>query len=645
MSGNDINNSAYNGITSKFVHASLDKDTDSLVKFDEAKKSSKFSGSIFSNNENIEQTIEEKLKNNTRLNSAIENNKQEVIGTVKKYMGSCANLFNKVTSSFQSIGYTAIQVKDSDNESDAQAKIDEQIENAIQNFVGSAEGNTNNIEAAIKRAISLTENQYAGDADASANGTVKGKQKGAEFGETLERLTYNNETADGDAKATVAFYSSAQGGKDAPKTQGYKDTTAFLEANGAKTFTREVNGEKQTIFVFKDNLGNKRRVVVDDAGQMHDLEATTTIGKNTYITADAKDALNLQEGEKVKRRKVDGQYQNVVMTTTYYGDKTARVADYNSVTGEIGVTDGLQQDNAGGRAKFSSSTSGLSAYVNSHSGYEFVNGQVKTGTRNDIFGNEHNKYATTQNSRGILDANGLNRAIHNIQQSVQEKGGSISVDGNIVTVQINGHSYPIDKTDYKSADKMLRLISNELNKTPDKTVPQDIRVNVDYTEDGRIDANETVHGSNGDNHEHGHSGVKLGVSLDNGTVKRNGAGTVHSLKGHYNDNLTRAQFRNEGWYSGNSRTKEKALIEQMDSEAFRGSGKHVRNLKNSSEFAERLLKTQGVQAPTQSQIDKLAKAIQTANPSLFDSETGAMYKNADFARLNLPRNFDRYKNA
>ncbi len=62
-------------------------------------------------------------------------------------------------------------------------------------------------------------------------------------------------------------------------------TEATLDEIGAKTFTREVNGEKQEIAVLRDEDGNKVRRLINEDGTMGEtLVPVSTFGKNKYIT-------------------------------------------------------------------------------------------------------------------------------------------------------------------------------------------------------------------------------------------------------------------------------------------------------------------------------------------------------------------------
>ena len=59
---------------------------------------------------------------------------------------------------------------------------------------------------------------------------------------------------------------------------------ASLKEQGAKFIEREVNGEQREIAVYHNSEGEKVRQVVNDDGSIENLVATSTLGKNKYIT-------------------------------------------------------------------------------------------------------------------------------------------------------------------------------------------------------------------------------------------------------------------------------------------------------------------------------------------------------------------------
>lgn len=59
---------------------------------------------------------------------------------------------------------------------------------------------------------------------------------------------------------------------------------ASLKEQGAKFIEREVNGEQREIAVYHNSEGEKVRQVVNDDGTIENLVATSTLGKNKYIT-------------------------------------------------------------------------------------------------------------------------------------------------------------------------------------------------------------------------------------------------------------------------------------------------------------------------------------------------------------------------
>lgn len=68
----------------------------------------------------------------------------------------------------------------------------------------------------------------------------------------------------------------------AQSVSGNGNKGSIFSGNKVKQFTREVNGVRQTIYVGKDQNGNKIRT--DAYGNI--LITTSQFGKNTYITAD-----------------------------------------------------------------------------------------------------------------------------------------------------------------------------------------------------------------------------------------------------------------------------------------------------------------------------------------------------------------------
>lgn len=175
-------------------------------------------------------------------------------------------------------------------------------------------------------------------------------------------------------------------------------------------------------------------------------------------------------------------------------------------------------------------------------------------------------------------------------------------------------------------------------------------------EDNRIDANikrdgstiqypdGTEYISNSETWESG--GIVEGAGVDTTTHESSDIGKDEINKVDYTSTyLSKQQFIDEGWITDVNRRKEQEYLALMDSSEIKGSNKSVRNLKTGREFAERFIAAYKLKNNDSSNynVDMLAGAIMAANPSLFDINTGNMYRNADFSRLNLPTNLDRFK--
>ena len=72
---------------------------------------------------------------------------------------------------------------------------------------------------------------------------------------------------------------------EVPKNNGNASSVRnTFEGLGAKFLQREVNGEKQEIVIYKDSNGEKHRFIIKEDGSTENLIATSTKGKNKYIT-------------------------------------------------------------------------------------------------------------------------------------------------------------------------------------------------------------------------------------------------------------------------------------------------------------------------------------------------------------------------
>lgn len=597
-----------------------------------------------------EQQIDEAIKNSKRLS---QDNQANAKSVVQKYLGgvSFSSLVNN-WSGFGEISYQAKELQDADFEKDVQNEIDKRIEDTIKKRVESlSQQITTQYKAELDKALTQAENELVGDKDLqNQDGTVS--TKGDDY-DKLKDLLYKRPADDKKNEHTEVstFTSSAKGAES--KSQGYQNTVAYLEANGAKAKTKLVNGQEQTVYKINDYQGT-RYVTVDDAGQVHELDKNKGFLRTSKFTttdsiADAKSQTGLGStvDVKVKVRNVDGQKQSV-MTWKDKDGSHSRVIDHNEQSGITTSTD-VYQVNAGGRAKYSSAVSGLSALAdNSDDNTGFVQKphRFQNGTYTSEDGVERPNYVMTQRGRTKLDKANIGSAIKNIVAEVKSKGINVpeAKDG-VTIITINGHEYKLDENDNVSADRTMRLIKGEIarlsNNGNNFTLKNETVTTSDIKEDDRKNTNEaTVH--NGEKWRIGNGAVE-GVGVDapsTHTPSAAGKGKVNSVR-YKNKNITPKQFIQEGWTASAGRAEEAKTLRDMDD--IKGDGKSTRNLKNATEFAERFLKAKG-QTVEDYNIKTLAAAIADANPSFFD-EQGNMYRNTDFSRLNLPKKFDRYKNS
>lgn len=651
VSGNNINDQAYANIKKETVYASADNNPqDSKIDYNEANSSN---GSIFT----------KALQSGDTTSTQIEQSRIAKYGnanaTVQKYLGgkTFQSMINFVTS-FGNINYQAQEVQDSENSADVRAQIDTQITSSIQSKVDSLITKmTQQYEAALKNAITQAENELIGDADITKDGSLTTKDD--DYGK-LQDLMYKrpeDEGNDGEHTSVSTFNSSAKGAEE--KSQGYTNTVAYLEANGAKAKTKLVNGQEQTVYKVKVD-GKTQYVTVDDAGQVHDLDKNKGFLRSSKFTtqdsiADAQEQLKNEgyqggfngKDVKVKVRNVDGQNQSVMTWEDDNGQKHSRVIDHDNQSGMTSSMD-VNKVNAGGRAKYSSDVSGLGALANKDSGddIKFENNRFQNGTWTDENGGVHADNVNTQHGRMKLDAQNTGTAIDNITASAIKAGATIGMtDENttVITFQ-NGHSYTLDKTDNVGANRTMRLIQGEINRAGQGNIeitPEDSEATITVDEDLRGDTNLKFN-HQGEKWSIGNGEVQ-DVGIDNPSSHQSsagGKGKVNSVR--YGTDLSRAQFANEGWKASAGRKDETEVLKAMDSDGVKGDGKSVRNLKTANEFAERFIKAKGLD-PKNYNLSSLAKALTAANPSFFDAN-GDMYKNCDFNRINLPKKLDRYAN-
>lgn len=630
----DVNGAGYSGakITdqNKIVRATLDTDgTVGDVKQGEA--SSKLANSVFDQNYAKSQSdakIKESIDANARLKD-----KAGALDVVKKYLGA-TNIFSNI--SFKTItGVSQELTGDAGWASQVKAELDEKVEQNIKLQIQNAGQIAEQFTSRIQQAISQAENELCGDEDAlSSNDLSKGKESKETRKTTIENLTYNSN------QGNISTYDGATKGK---LSRGYEATKQYLESNGAKSFTREVDGEQKTIYKLKDG----RHAIIDDAGQLHFLQTTTTIGKNTYTTFDV-DSIKTQlpDGSKdveIKRRRVDNEYRTVVRYTDADGNKCARYVDYNEQTNEYVLSDDLTHVSAGGRAKYTTETSALSARAgDENDSVEFTNGKVKDGTYVDSQGEVRDNIMMTRRSRVKLETpDAVTLAVTNLTAQIGSKGRVVESGGQFTITLNNEHSYNIDPNNPSEANRQMNFIAQELKNISSPTNPETVELGYTWGGDTRVDANnpgEDHDGNNGHTSEI-HRGVVRGD--DGSYIRRSDNGHVHSLSGHLgaDKGLTAQQFRSEGWKTDANRTYEQSIISKMDNNAEQGGKIPTRLLRTATEFAERFV----IAYQQQHNVDlgninfeKLGKAIAAANPSLFDGD-GNMYKNVDFQRLNLPK--------
>lgn len=642
---------------------------DGNITKDEAKNASTWGSSIFNKGSAVvDEKIREAISNNDRL----KNKGGDISSVVKRYLGGAATAFSNIT--FGGIQYNVDHV-DEERANEAKTKIDNAINQKISELSTQTDENlTGDFNAALQRAIKSAENQICGDDAVVHNNKVEGKESNQTgFNNRLDNgLRFGTDT---DA-SQAAFFTQASGGSDAAGAlgNGYNYTCQYLRDNGAKEFTREVDGQQRTIFKLKGG----EHVCVDDAGQVHTLVEIKKNGKNCYVTQEAANALRDQAGDQnatIKRRRVDGEYRAVVMSDD---KQSATVVDYDATAGDYTVSSDLTHVSAGGRAKYASGvtggaaaavgegTSSLGAGVRSDNSLSFTDGKVKDGQWVGKDNQTHNTYIRTQRGRARVAERGIQGAVDDIGALARAKGCEFTDDktNGKATVNIGGIVYTINKNDQTEADAQMRVIRAKLEKyNGGESTEINVTVDNEGWVDEREDANHIGHNSPHDDHDHTgeHTlGVHIEEKLDgsgNVTVTRGGA-PVHSLQTHYDNGqiLSRAQFRSEGWYTADSqRHNEGSIIEQMDAKkdtSVAANGLSVRNFTNAKEFAIRFLEVKGdIPADKKPEdvynVDLLAKAIAKANPSIFDETKGVdemnMYQNADFNRINLPTKLDRFK--
>lgn len=568
-----------------------------------------------------------------------------------------------------------------------EAALDKAIEQAENELKGDLHANTETNGANGKEG--LTKTQLA---------NIKYKRTSQEIGATGDERNTNIATFNSsqlDAKdtdktkgytTTVAFL-EANGAKAQEKV-----------VNGTKQTIYKVKIEGKTQYVSVDDAGQVH-TMDRDKGFLRNSKYTTDdsiadakwqANNDGVDSNDFKGAKNVD----VKVRKVDGQNQSVLTWEDSSGNEHSRVIDHNDVTGLTSSSDVHQVNAPGTRAKYASETSGLGTWVaaddkGTNKGVRQFNDD-KHMVQDEVKDGKPSGFVRTNNSRMEIDAANIGQAILNIAERAKDAGAEItgveiqksektygwyedvvmydkrgnnyaeegeqvyrtrtettetpviSKDGK-VSITVNGHTYTLDTKDPKAADRTIRLIENELtmqkNEEP-AVVPElaDATINITAVEDNRTDTN-LASAHQDEKWAKGGSGTVQNVGVEapkTPTPKSKGV-----VKINYNQGgLSRAQFASEGWAASKGRVAEAAVLKEMDT--VKGDGeKSVRNLQNSEQFATRLLQALDKSCKTPADVankynvSKLADALETANPSIFDND-GTMFKNADFNRINLP---------
>lgn len=659
-----------NAVKKFSVFATADGDTDSKVDRSEAQKG--FSSIFSAAQGELDQgkLINDAVSKSTRLSSDLQQNAASV---VQKYLSgtSIAGLINS-WSGFSTIQYTAVEVDNTyeatgtEKDTGVQTQIDETIKAQVQSQV---ETLTNNIESqyndALTRALAQAENELVGDADIVGKFNPEVKNKSGITSGQLSSIQYNRSSDDGE-NTNVATYESSRGTGNA--SAGYTTTVSYLKANGAKAETKLVNGQEQTVYKVKID-GQTEYVTVDDAGQVHTMQRDKGFLRSSKFTtddsiADAKYQANNDgiEGNdfdpstatnvKVKVRNVDGQNQSVMTWKDADGNKHSRVIDYNDAAGLTSSLDVHQVNAAGTRAKYSSETSGLGAWVAADDNgdnirqYNDKNHMVQDAVHHNEDGTTTTGHVRTHRGRMKIDAQNVGVAIDNMADQVISSGGTVSMsDPNTTIIELNGHKYKLDATDYKAADKTMRFIQSELNAMKGRGDDEGTQETIE------VDTSEIKFTDN-------RQSTNWGVDHNTLTSSNTKINTIT-----YGSGLSRAQFASQGWKASAGRADEKAVIALMNNymaPATTEGGNptvttDVTGMTTAEEFATRFLKvalskdnkfvTSGVSGKSfeNFNVEKLAAAIKTANPSFFDAD-GNMFKDCDFNRINLPRKLDAYLN-
>ncbi len=555
------NKAAYGKIEKVTVHASADDNTNESVELAEARP---HYTSIFSQeNGNARYT---KAWNDISIGNNVDKN--TAVNILDKYLGSVK--FEKFLNNFAGFGtinYGKVSV-DSENAATAKEQLDAKVKTEVDKQVKTIiEQAKSEYQTVLDSAVAQAKLELQGDSGAiiSSRSTRDGELTEVE----MEKLIYN----ENNTGVKPHFDSSGKKVKEENQTEGYSQTVAFLEANGAKAKNEKVDGlnGKQTVYKVEVN-GETKHVIVDDAGQLHELE------------------------------KSNGKYTRVSVQATDTAPEGITADNIDDVIAEI-----KQRVEAQG-------------------------GEVISGATNQINGNAEDLVAQYQPTMSDKFNNSSRPEISGFEDETNKNTGQTDQADKKTEVKINGKTFVLDPDNVDETKEVIAKIEAELNA---------VTINTSGIDGDNRDDTNSIEAHGDDRYKDGSDGVQ-NVGVNATTHKPNSKGVV---KINYEQGgLTRTQFAEEGWAASKGRVDEAKVIEDMDK--LKGDGKSTRNLQNSKEFAERFLqaKTGKSAAIVRSEYDinMLAKALETANPSIFDND-GTMFKNADFNRINLPRKLDGYK--
>ncbi|MGN1152978.1 MAG: hypothetical protein ACI4S3_03040 [Candidatus Gastranaerophilaceae bacterium] len=563
----DLNNaSVYKDMTITKVYAKIDNDgePDGNINKTEAKK---VSGSIFGKTE--DEVINDALNGQTKNSDVLKN--------------IAKSLYRIVIDGFKNFGYDVVEVE-GDSVNSKQAEVDNKVESEVN-----------------RQSDVLMEQFKTGLAD-------KAKEYKTPVTYTRADTTVEENDKKGD-------------------NEKYTKTSDELKQNGFKVLTREVNGTKQEIFVGKDDNGNKVRYIIDDDGKKHELVETSTAGKNKYtIKDDLENAYykidELGDDIKLKRRKVDGHYQTVIIDNEPLEDGTAksyiRIIGHDNNSGES-IDRAAYKIETRGKDKFASHTSGQAKAIELIT-YKFKDFATITGD-------------FTKNEQVVITFHdGVTYTLKPIDTSAKKSiQRQIAQSNDDTMVKIYNHYF------------------NHLSNIGFDNSAQD--VSITEIEDTRDDAKYLIDNGRGHNDTIGDEITGYGSSQGpsgriRGKYGTTGAPNVINYQTQATSDgyqFTRSDFAKEGWKRSSGGTREAEILSGMQTSAneaiSRGdkNAKYVRNLPDVNAFTRLYIESYLASKDIKNvNLDKLANAIKVANPSFFDQSTGKMYKNTDFERINFP---------